>query len=125
MIFRTDLAVERRDIYNKANKLENDVDGIECEEENDKNCTITRVKVTNENGKNAINKPIGEYITLDIDKVKYMEEENINDFSDLLSKEISNLLERHIGKDAPVLVVGLGNMYVTPDSLRTKGCKTN
>ena len=27
--FRTDLASERRDIYKKANKLENEIDGIE------------------------------------------------------------------------------------------------
>ena len=26
--FRTDLASERRDIYKKANKLENEIDGI-------------------------------------------------------------------------------------------------
>ena len=30
--FRTDLAVERRDIYKKANKLD-EIDGIETEEE--------------------------------------------------------------------------------------------
>ena len=31
--FRTDLALERRDIYNKANNIEKDIDGIEAEEE--------------------------------------------------------------------------------------------
>ena len=38
MIFRTDLALERRELYNEANNLENDLPGIECEEEkpNDK-----------------------------------------------------------------------------------------
>ena len=36
--FRTDLASERRDIYKKANKLENEIDGIEStKEEKDEN----------------------------------------------------------------------------------------
>ena len=32
--FRTDLALERRDLYKRANNIENEVDGIETEEEN-------------------------------------------------------------------------------------------
>ena len=46
--FRTDLALERRDLYNKANNIENDIDGIGAEEEkvND-NIIISRVRVTN------------------------------------------------------------------------------
>ena len=32
MQFRTDMADERRDLYKKANKLEDEVAGIECEE---------------------------------------------------------------------------------------------
>ena len=44
--FRTDLASERRDIYKKANKLENEIDGIEStKEEKDENIKIERVKI--------------------------------------------------------------------------------
>ena len=31
--FNTDLAVERNDIYRKANNIENNIEGIETEEE--------------------------------------------------------------------------------------------
>ena len=31
--FRTDLALERRDLYKKANIIEDEVDGIETEED--------------------------------------------------------------------------------------------
>ena len=31
--FRTDLATERRDLYRKANSIENEIDGIESEKE--------------------------------------------------------------------------------------------
>ncbi len=48
--FRTDLAVERREIFKKANKIEDEIDGIETEEESDINGIITtRVKILNEN----------------------------------------------------------------------------
>ena len=69
--FRTDLALERRDLHKKANNIENEVDGIETEEEKvDEDIRITRVKVLNENGEKAIGKPIGNYITIDIKKFK-------------------------------------------------------
>jgi spore protease len=57
MNFRTDLALERRDIYRKANNISNEVDGIKTEEEQlNENLRITRVKVLNENGEQAIRK---------------------------------------------------------------------
>lgn len=69
--FRTDLASERRDIYKKANKLENEIDGIKStKEEKDENIKIERVKIVNESGEKAIGKPIGNYITIDIKKLK-------------------------------------------------------
>ena len=69
--FRTDLASERRDIYKKANKLENEIDGIEStKEEKEKKIKIERVKIVNESGEKAIGKPIGNYITIDIKKLK-------------------------------------------------------
>ena len=69
--FRTDLASERRDIYKKANKLESEIDGIEStKEEKDENIKIERAKIVNESGEKAIGKPIGNYITIDIKKLK-------------------------------------------------------
>ena len=44
--FRTDLASERREIYQKANHLENEVPGIESEElQEGENIKITKVKI--------------------------------------------------------------------------------
>ena len=121
MIFRTDLAIERKEIYKKAKSIEHEVDGIESSEERiDDRINITRVKVLNEVGEEAIGKPIGEYITLDIKKVKYMEDESIQNASKILADEIIKLVDRHIGKQDSVLIVGLGNEYVTPDSLGPK-----
>ena len=57
--FRTDLALERRDIYKQINKL-NEIDGVESSEEKvDENIRISEVKILNSNGEKAIGKAIG------------------------------------------------------------------
>lgn len=119
--FRTDLALERRDLYRKANKIENEIDGIETEEEeiNDKIRT-SRVKVINEKGAEAIGKPIGNYITIDIKNLKIATTEDIQSFSEVLTKELKTLIQKHANNKDDILVVGLGNIYVTPDSLGPK-----
>ncbi len=119
--FRTDLASERRDIYRKANSLENEIDGIESEkEEINEKISVERVKITNKQGEEAIGKPIGNYITIDIKKLKIAQDEDIENSAEILSNELKKVLEEHIDKQGEVLVVGLGNIYVTPDALGPK-----
>lgn len=118
--FRTDLAVERTNIYRKANKLEK-IDGIETEDEEiDENINVSRVKITNEKGEEAIGKKKGVYVTIDLKKIKLVDEDVIQKASETLSKELKNILQSHISKKDDILVVGLGNLYVTPDSLGPK-----
>lgn len=118
--FRTDLASERREIYQKANNLKQ-IEGIEvAEEEISENIRVERVKITNDNGAQAIGKPIGNYITIDIKKLKLAQENDILKASEVLSNELRTILDSHIEKQGEILVVGLGNVYVTPDSLGPK-----
>ncbi len=57
MNFRTDLALERRDLYRKANHVANEIGGLETQEETiGEKIKITRVKVLNEEGEQAIRK---------------------------------------------------------------------
>jgi len=118
--FRTDLALERRDIYQKINKLK-EIDGIESTEEqiND-NIKVSRVKITNQNGEQAIGKPVGNYITIDVKKFKLATDEDIQKTSETLTNELKKIIDVHINKEGEILVVGLGNIYVTPDSLGPK-----
>ena len=116
--FRTDLAVERREIFKKANKIENEIDGVETESiTDDKDIITTRVKITSEAGEKALGKPIGNYITIDIKKIKSIDEDKIIQASDVLARELKPLIDMQIGKTDDILVVGLGNQYVTPDAL--------
>lgn len=119
--FRTDLANERRDIYVKANKIENNIDGIESnKEEINENISVESVKITNQNGEEAIGKPIGTYVTIDIKNIKIAGDEEIQKASETLSNELKKIINNHIQNVDDILVVGLGNIYVTPDALGPK-----
>ena len=84
--FRTDLALERRDIYQKLNKLQK-IDGVEStEEEIDNNLKVSRVKITDINGEKALGKPIGNYVTVDVKKLKLAGEDEIQKTSQVLSE---------------------------------------
>lgn len=118
--FRTDLALERRDIYQKLNKLQK-IDGVESiEEEIDNNLKVSRVKITDINGEKALGKPIGNYVTVDVKKLKLAGEDEIQKTSQVLSEELKKILDLHTNKQEDILIVGLGNIYVTPDSLGPK-----
>lgn len=118
--FRTDLASERRDILKRINKLE-EIEGIKATKEDiDKNIRVEKVQIINENGEQAIGKPRGSYVTIDVKKLKIATQEEIQKASEVLSKELRNLINEHIQKQDEILVVGLGNIYVTPDSLGPK-----
>lgn len=120
MDFRTDMAVERRDLYRKANNIEDEIDGIECEEECVDDIKITRVNITNKNGEDALRKPIGNYITIDVKKIHNIEPEKEDKIVEVLSNEIVKIVDKHIKKDEEIMIVGLGNLYSTPDSLGSR-----
>ena len=118
--FRTDLALERRDIYQKVNKLQQ-IEGIEStEEEINENIKVSRVKIINQNGEQAIGKPVGNYITIDMKKLKLAGDEEIQKASETLSNELRKIIDLHTDKQGDILIVGLGNIYVTPDALGPK-----
>ena len=118
--FNTDMADERRDIFKKANNL-SEIPGVETESiDEGENIKTNRVKIIDKQGENAIGKPIGTYITIDIKDLKLAEKEEIQKASEIVTKELKELINKHTDEKGDILVVGLGNIYVTPDSLRTK-----
>ena len=115
--FRTDMAIERRDLYQKANKVK-ETPGIQVSQEQvNKDISISRVEVQNKQGEQAIGKPIGNYITIDIKNLKIATEEEITKAGEVVTKELKTLMQPLVQEKEDILVVGLGNVYVTPDSL--------
>lgn len=113
---RTDLAIEAREMYTKEHKSE--IDGVIVSEENKNNIKVTKVEVTTEDGAKKMGKPIGNYITIDMPELTSYDGEVIDDISEVLSHNITDLID--VSEKNTTLVVGLGNWNVTPDSLGPK-----
>ncbi|MBR0596317.1 GPR endopeptidase [Sinanaerobacter chloroacetimidivorans] len=117
MAFRTDLAIENKEIYDSKNKDKGiEISGVEIEKE--KFCdeiSITRIKITNEHGSRELSKPLGNYITLEVEGVVDGPEELKEKASSAVALELKRLV--HFHNKLKVLVIGLGNDKVTPDSL--------
>ncbi len=121
MDFRTDLAVERRDLFKKANNISEDIEGIESQEkEISDTIHVYKVIVKDENGEKAIQKPKGNYVTIDVKKMKNIQNDEKEKIAYTISSELQQLIKGLINKKDEILVVGLGNLYSTPDSLGPK-----
>ena len=117
MNFRTDLAIENKEIYDSENQNEQiEIQGVEVETDNFEGAVdITRIRITDEHGSKVLSKPIGNYITLEIDNVLDGGEELKEKAALALSSELKKLIKFH--NKLKVLIIGLGNDKVTPDSL--------
>ena len=121
MNFRTDLALERRDLYKKANGIKDEMPGVETQENEDgENIRTTKVKIVDKQGEEALGKPIGTYVTIYIKNLKLETEEDIDRAALNVNKELAEMIQMHIQPEEDILVVGLGNLQVTPDSLGPK-----
>ena len=97
------------------------INGIKItEEEINEKLKVTRVEILNKNGEKAIGKPVGNYVTIDVKKLKLAEDEDIQKASEVVTKELKKIINIHTDKQGDILVVGLGNIYVTPDALGPK-----
>ena len=116
--FRTDMADERRDLYVKVNNIEPNINGIESEKEDisDK-IKITRVKIFNDEAEQAIGKKKGDYITIDINKINLLTDEEKQQATTIIGQELKKMIGKKIENKDEILVVGLGNEAVTPDAL--------
>lgn len=117
MNYRTDLAIESKEMLdgeNKGKKIE--IPEVEVDEDNyDYGIKVTRIKITGDTGSKAMGKPKGNYITIESKEMADGEEEVKAELTKVLTKELSKLVTFH--KTLKVLVVGLGNQLITPDSL--------
>ena len=111
---RTDLALETQEQM-QEDKVE--LKGVRySEEEVDKNLVVSTVVIETENGAKTMGKPKGTYITIEAGD---MDEED-EDYHREVSKQLARIIEKLIPvkkEELSVLVVGLGNRAVTPDSL--------
>ena len=69
-------------------------------------------------GEEAIGKPIGNYVTLEVPRLKENDQTLYENTCKALAKEFEKILK--LDEKSTILVVGLGNWNVTPDALGPK-----
>ncbi len=110
MNIRTDLAVESREMHLENNNVST-LEGTEVSEEG----PVTRVKILTPQAAQLLNKEIGNYITIDVPRETFDTQEGYEELCKVTATELKNII--HLKKEDTVLVVGLGNRNITPDSL--------
>lgn len=113
---RTDLAIEAREIFGKGDK--GDIPGVKVDIERKEDITITRVNVEEELGARIMGKAKGNYITIEVPRLKDNDKDLQEEVSKALAMEIAHLVK--LNDKSVILVVGLGNWNITPDALGPK-----
>ena len=66
---RTDLAVEAKEIWQETAEDTTKLEGVEADEFTEEGYYVEIVKILNDKGEKALNKPIGTYITISLENL--------------------------------------------------------
>lgn len=116
MKYRTDLAMEKLESLENSGIKPGERDGVIVENKQiDEDIKVTTVTITSLKGEALFGKPMGRYITMEIQNLMEEEADLTNRAAKALATELSGLVSHSYHRK--VLVIGLGNEKVTPDSL--------
>lgn len=105
---RTDLAIEK-DSFISGDRPK----GLRRKIFETEKTKVTKISVLDKEAAEVIGKPVGEYITVELDEFSY-DTELLDDRMKSISTQILSLLPKG---DGTVLVAGIGNKDITPDAL--------
>ena len=108
---RTDLAVEAHQLWREGARDASSLSGVRAEEGELEGFPVTTVTVSTPEAAQALGKPPGVYVTLELDGLLRREEEAFRRAAEAVAESLRPLLP----EDGPALVIGLGNRAVTPD----------
>jgi spore protease len=108
---RTDLALEKKELLGDGNASP----GVESHSFLQEGYPVHVVIVQNEAGARALGKPVGSYVTLELEGLKRREEDTFGRAVRALAHELGEFSV--VRKANSILVVGLGNRAMTPDAI--------
>ena len=112
---RTDLASEAKEIWQQSSGETTQLSGVKAYDKTLHGFPLSAVEILDTQGEQALGKPKGKYITLEIDALLRREKDGFARAVQALSETLLSVLDI---KDAQnVLVVGLGNPDITPDAV--------
>ena len=106
----SDLACERR-------RADLSVSGVERTTESADVFSWERIRISSSEGARTIGRPIGCYDTLTLPRMDKLTDSEIDDAGNEIAKELCGAVERLGVYPERLLVVGLGNRELTPDSI--------
>ena len=110
---RSDIAIESRDLFAAY-------PGVREEVEEQDGFRISRITIETDQASQALDKPMGRYFTLTAEIHTLSDAEFRSQAARIIAGEIEAILENGAENQKSVMVVGLGNRYVTPDALGPK-----
>lgn len=115
---RTDLALEAQEIVQSQTAAE--VPGIVQENLQEDGVAINRLQVKTDEASQKLGKTKGRYLTFEALGLRRKDTRLQDRLSEIMGRELVGFLDLPSNLNHPVLVVGLGNWNVTPDSLGPK-----
>ncbi len=107
----TDLAYEARELHSSEA-----ISGVTEQQESHDGYTVQRTEITSAEAAEALGKSAGKYIAIDAPELTSRPLDLFEAVADAVASELTSLLNG-LAPDATVLIAGLGNRGITPDSL--------
>ncbi|HOA34825.1 MAG TPA: GPR endopeptidase [Bacillota bacterium] len=115
---RTDLALEAHELVQSQTAEE--IPGVISENLHEDGIAINRIQVETDRAAQQLGKNRGSYLTLEVPGLRRKDTGLQDRVTEILARELLNFLDLPSDLNQAVLVVGLGNWNVTPDSLGPK-----
>ena len=112
-IKRTDLALEARELWQESAERTTRLAGVKAIKSKQEGYPVTRVEILDERGEEALGKPRGSYLTIDL--ATFWQRKA--DFFERAVRAVGAHLKTLLPPEGAALVVGLGNRAMTPDAV--------
>ena len=112
-IKRTDLALEARELWQESAERTTRLMGVKATKSKLEGYPVTRVDILDHRGEEALGKPQGSYLTIDLTTFWQRKA----DFFERAVRAVGTELKALLPVEGSALVVGLGNREVTADAL--------
>lgn len=110
---RTDLALEAKEIWQESVEKTTRLSGVKATKQKLEGYPLTRVEILDKRGEDALGKPRGSYLTIDLTSFWQRK----SDFFERAVRAVGSQLKSLMPDKGPVLIVGLGNAAMTPDAI--------
>ena len=108
--FCSDLACERK-------RADTDIAGVDFSKDISGDYVWERIRISSEEGARSLGRPQGSYDTLTLPRLDTLDGEQIDDGAEEIAKELCILFDNAGIDPRRILVAGLGNPRLTPDSI--------